>query len=289
MRLLIRGLICLFCLLSCNGNEGKGELKSLVEKWNNKEIVFPQKMAYTTFDGDTVEHKPGYDYLLLSYIDSLSCISCKLNLIQWDKFIKQVKKESNKSIAVMFYISNSNKTDVNLILKHNKFYYPVCIDKNDSLNILNKFPSNLMFQTFLLNAENRVVAIGNPVHNNNIKQLHLNIISNRITDKQKAIKQTDLRVDKNILNMGQFDWLQEQQGCFILKNIGRNRLVINDVITSCSCVSVDYNKSPIEIGGEFRLTVKYKAEYPEYINKSILLYCNVKDAPIKLKIKGGAI
>ena len=165
----------------------------------------------------------------------------------------------------------------------------LCIDKNDSLNILNKFPSNLMFQTFLLNAENRVVAIGNPVHNNNIKQLYLNIISNRITDKQKTIEQTDLRVDKNILNMGQFDWLQEQQGCFILKNIGRNRLVINDVITSCGCVSVDYNKSPIEIGGEFRLTVKYKAEYPEYINKSILLYCNVKDAPIKLKIKGDAI
>ena len=65
-----------------------------------------------------------------------------------------------------------------------------------------------MFQTFLLNAENRVVAIGNPVHNNNIKQLYLNIISNRITDKQKTIEQTDLRVDKNILNMGQFDWLQ---------------------------------------------------------------------------------
>lgn len=124
------------------------------------------------------------------------------------------------------------------------------------------------------------------MHNNNIKQLYLNIISNRITDKQKTIEQTDLRVDKNILNMGQFDWLQEQQGCFILKNIGRNRLVINDVITSCGCVSVDYNKSPIEIGGDFRLTVKYKAEYPEYINKSILLYCNVKDAPIKLKIKG---
>lgn len=43
-----------------------------------------------------------------------------------------------------------------------------------------------MYQTFLLDAGNKVVAIGNPIHNDRIKKLYLDIISgNKMTSKRK--------------------------------------------------------------------------------------------------------
>ena len=41
---------------------------------------------------------------------------------------------------------------------------PVCIDIDDQLNKLNKFPADITFQTFLLDKDNKVAVLGNPVH-----------------------------------------------------------------------------------------------------------------------------
>lgn len=49
------------------------------------------------------------------------------------------------------------------------FDYPVCFDEMDEFNHLNLFPRDMMFQTFLLDKEDKVVAIGNPVQNPKIK------------------------------------------------------------------------------------------------------------------------
>ena len=62
-------------------------------------------------------------------------------------------------------------------LKTENFDYPVCIDEKDSINKLNHFPVEMRFQTLLLDKENKVLAIGNPVQNPKIKELYLKIIS----------------------------------------------------------------------------------------------------------------
>lgn len=58
--------------------------------------------------------------------------------MQWDKFMKQIEKETNKSMGYVLYCNVAN---INPILGCNEFHYPVCIDENDSLNILNDFSS----------------------------------------------------------------------------------------------------------------------------------------------------
>jgi len=37
------------------------------------------------------------------------------------------------------------------------------------------------------------------------------------------------------------------------------------------------------------LNVKYKAEHPEYLDKTIIVYCNVDSSPIRLRIWGNAV
>ena len=62
------------------------------------------------------------------------------------------------------------------------FNYPVCLDFENDLFMLNKFPNHIMLQTFLLNKDNRVIVSGNPIHNLEIWDLYLDIICNKLNN-----------------------------------------------------------------------------------------------------------
>lgn len=77
------------------------------------------------------------------------------------------------------------------ILKRDGFGYPVCIDQSDTFNKLNHFLDEMAFQTFLLDRNNRIIALGNPVLNPNIKKLYWNIIQGKdihCSNKRKSQK-----------------------------------------------------------------------------------------------------
>ena len=86
--------------------------------------------------------------------------------------------------------------------------------------------------------------------------------------------------------MGEFDWKKSQKVTFTLLNIGNYPLVINDILTSCSCVKIEYSREPTKSGDNLNIVVTYKGDYPEYINKSLKIYANINDSPLELKLKG---
>jgi hypothetical protein len=175
------------------------------------------------------------------------------------------------------------------LLKQYDFEYPVCIDLKDSLNALNHFPPNESFHTFLLDRTNKVVAIGNPILNPQIKELYLKIISGEDTISiAKTQVQTNLQVDKEMIDFGTFPWQQEQVAEFTITNTGKEPLVLIDVTTSCGCTSVDFPKAPIPAGEKAVMKVTYKADQPEYFNKTITVYCNATGSPFQLKVRGNA-
>jgi hypothetical protein len=65
-------------------------------------------------------------------------------------------------------------------------------------------------------------------------------------------------------------------------------LVIYDVITSCGCTKVDYSKEGIRPGDKAELTVIYEAEKAEHFSKTVTIYCNADNSPLRLKVTGNA-
>ena len=176
------------------------------------------------------------------------------------------------------------------LLRRVHFSYPVCIDEKDSFNLLNKFPKDNRFQTFLLDKNKKVVAIGNPINNPQIKELYQKIIQGETTNQKDESKlvQTEVSIDKTSVEMGSFDWHKEQKATFTLKNTGGSPLVIQDVTTSCGCTTVSYSKEPTQPGKEITLEVVYKAEHPEHFSKTVTVYCNTASSPIRLSLSGDA-
>ena len=192
------------------------------------------------------------------------------------------------SVKFLFFFFPKDGTEIFQILRIDKFETPICIDNEDALNKLNRFPQDERFQTLLLNESNRVLAMGNPIHNPKVKDLYLKIIQGKDTDMEPAKPMTTVSINQNSADMGTFDWQQEQTATFTLSNTGDKLLAIEMIDTSCGCITVDYKQEPVHPGGSVTLHVSYKAEQPEYFSKTVTVYCNAEGAPIRLTVSGNA-
>lgn len=281
--------VAIVAICACT-NRKNDEMVRLVKEWRGKEIIFPNDLHSTLYRKDTALSPEHLQYTILSYVDSVGCISCKLRLSSWREFLNQIDSTYSGKVSVLFFFNSKSKTTLLHTLEQNGFDYPVCIDEDDKLNSLNHFPSDIAFQTFLLDKRNKVLAIGNPILNPKVKELYFKVISenNVVQNMEKDIVLTRINIDETSLSLGNFDWQKEQKEVFTLKNIGDKPLIIQDVNTSCGCISVNYSKEPIQPHGEIDLEVVYKADHPEHFSKTITVYCNTKSSPIKLSISGNA-
>lgn len=202
--------------------------------------------------------------------------------------MQEVDSISKNRVKLNFIFHPNNVQEVINTLKINDFKHPVWIDRNDSFNKLNQLSSNMSFQTLLLDKDNKVVAIGNPIYNLKVKELYLKIIQGEKAGREDGSRQivTQASIDRTIVSLGSFGWQEEQKATFTLKNTGDKPLVIEDITTSCGCTTVAYSKEPVQPGRETTLEVAYKAEHPGHFDKTVTVYCNTEDSPLRLKISG---
>ena len=282
----------IFCLLLlffyfCSCQESKEEAMSrLVKEWKGKEVKFPTRSVFTIQGKDTVDFEfANADYKVITYIDSVGCASCKLQLPRWKALMAEVDSLTDTNIPFLFYFHPKDMKDLRYLTRRDNFIYPICFDKEDELNQLNHFPSEIALQTFLLDKDNRVVALGNPVLNPRIKDLYLEVImgSSKTTQKENA---TSVSVNRTVVDFGNFPQSEKQSASFMLTNIGTGLFVIQDIITSCGCTKVEYSKEPVRPGETLEVKVIYEAEETGHFDKVVTVYCNAKNSPISLRVKG---
>lgn len=285
----IASLLLLFLFFSCE-ESNKDRITRLVKEWDGKEIAFPENMIFTRLGSDTLDYQmPESDYTVVSYIDSVGCTSCKLQFHRWRAMMYEMDSLSNRPIPFLFIFHPKNKRDLSelsYLMKRDKFDYPVWIDVEDRFNKQNGLPTENILHAFLIDKQNKVVAIGDPFQNPKIKDLYLSIL-NEDSRKEKSNITTHVSVEQPSVDLGRFDWTVAQTVDFKLKNQGEKPLVINDVVASCGCISVDYPKQPIAAGKDALIKITYKAEKPEYVNKILMVYANIESA-VRLTVKGNA-
>ena len=280
--------ICGIVLMSCRINEQE-KLEHLLNQWNGKEIIFPENPIFTVYGQDTIGlNIPNDGYKIVHYLDSTGCTTCKLDLERWQSFIVYMDSVTQHSVPCLFFIHAKQKREVKIALKESHFDYPVCLDLENELYKLNKFPSHPLLQTFLLDGNNKVVAMGDPVKNPHVKELFVNLIKGKTNRTEMKHTKTTVQLNQTVVNMGTFYWEEKQDTVVELINIGDNLLAIHDVLTSCGCTVADYDKIPIRKGEKLDVKISYKAEHPERFNKTIAIYCNVEQSPLIVRIKGEA-
>lgn len=291
MTRLVSLILIAILLLSCRESE-QDRIARFVNEWNGRIIQFPDSICLTSYESDTVMVKYTREqssYTILNYVDTIGCVSCRLQLPRWKVMMEELDSLYPNRVNCLMVFNPKGKRKLIKHLRNNQFNYFVYIDEKDTLNRMNKFLNEENFTTFLLDKKDKIIAIGNPVLKPKIKDLYFNIISGKTVvssvDEQVL---TAISFDKKKVDLGDFSWNDERKTEFVISNVGKSPLVINDVITSCGCTKVDYAKKPVLPGENIILKIKYKAEQPEHFDKTLTVYCNAENAPFKLNISGNA-
>ena len=276
--------ICLlFFAMSCQKND-RAKVESLVKEWNNKEIRFSDNPVFTRFVTDTVPYRiPKTDYKVVVFVDSVGCISCKLQLPKWKEFMHEVDSLSDGNVPFVFFFQTKNVRELRYILRRDNFSHPVCIDTEDSFYKLNRFPGEMMFQTFLVDSENRVKVIGNPIHNLSVKDLYLKEIAGI---EAVSLPVTTIQADSAEYHYGVVGENMTASRKIILKNTGNEVFRIKGTTTSCDCMTAEYDWDEIPPGGKAAMTVEYKAEEPGDFWRTITIYGNIPEKSFTLDFWG---
>ncbi|MDR2919117.1 MAG: DUF1573 domain-containing protein, partial [Tannerella sp.] len=213
------------------------------------------------------------------------CTSCKLQLGLWKKLIATVDSISGETVPFLFFFHPKDSREIQHIFKQERFDFPVCIDLKDELNKLNLFPSDMTFQTFLLDKDNKVAVIGNPVHSLAVKDLYLKQITvGKLSADNQPLK-TTAEAEQTEINLGSFEQSEKKTAVFTIKNTGNNPLVLVDAATTCGCATPTFDKHPAKSGEILLVKVDYQAKDSGFFSEMITVKSNT-DKWIKLIIKG---
>jgi hypothetical protein len=277
----LAGLIILSSI-ACKNNEIV-KVEEILNELIGKTIQFPDiesTIPYVRKDTfDKYAFNSNNEYKLLLYTDSSGCTNCKLRIHIWKSYIKELHDKVN----FLFYFHPKNEEELMFTLKEEKFTYPVYIDRSDNFNKLNKLPSDIQYQCFLLNAKNEIISVGNPVHNYGIWELYKQIVSGEISVK---IPVTVVKPQQTEIVMNDLKTKKTSTAIFVLENTGDQPLIIKNVETSCGCTVPQWDKQPVGKGKTVKIKVNVTPDSQGYFNKSIIVYCNTDKGLITLLVKG---
>ena len=284
MKKLLYISLLLSLLTACKENN-KEKFALLVQEWQGKEIVFPQDMAFTRFVTEPVDYRiPDAEYKVLVYVDSVGCTSCKLQLLKWKELIAHVDSATNGNVPFIFVFQSKDDRELRYILKCDNFDRPVCIDRNNRFNSSNRFPQDITFQTFLLNKDNKVKVIGNPVHNLAVRDLYLKQITGM--QYQEALPKTTLETDKAEYDLGTVKEGTTKKQTVTVRNTGTSVFKLKGFTTSCDCTEATCDWKELQPGESGTVTVSYEAEQPGDFYRTVEIYGNIPNNSLMMSFIG---
>lgn len=277
-------LVTILLFTACK-QDPKAELKELVAYWQDREIVFPEAMQFARYAEEVVDYPfQEAQNKVLIYIDSVGCTSCKLQLSRWKELMMYTDSLTNEAVSYVFIFQSSNIEEVASIIKTSHFDHPVYLDRNADFFKLNTLPDNSIFHTFLLDKNNKVLVIGNPIINPTIKDLYIKEISGMPTEEKLAETQLmfeTVEYDLGTIQLG--DTIERQ---IKLKNSGSSVFRLKDIISSCDCTEGTAEWTLLEAGKEDEITMRYKADKEGDFLRTLTLYGNIPEESVTLQFTG---
>jgi len=106
--------------------------------------------------------------------------------------------------------------------------------------------------------------------------------------EQQSVKEPKAEINFETIeyDFGNIDYESDGRCHFEFTNTSRNSLIINRVRSSCGCTRPEWPDEPIAPGESGRIGISYNTAIVGTFRKSLTVYANTSDSPIKLYIKG---
>jgi len=273
---------------SCKDKKRWEDPAKIVTEWIGKEIHFPVNFSCYVSGKDTLTDLCNgqfqKEFKILLYVDSTGCSSCRLKMFEWKQLMKEAENLFQGKLGFLLYFQPKDIEEMSYLFIHDRFDYPVFMDTKGEINSLNRFPKSIPYQCFLLDRDNKVLMVGNPVLNPRIWELYKGqIVGGKSSEPELK---TTLVLDKTGHDYGTIRKGSSNPTFFTITNTGNHPLIIHRVSASCGCTNVKWDKQPVEPGKKAIISVDMTPDETGYFNKSVDVYCNAKESPVKLTLTG---
>jgi len=180
-------VVCLCFLLSCYNTDRtphKASLESTIGSTLGKKLFLPNNLhVYSPFpdlvaDSATIFNA---EYKLFTHINA-SCGSCITEIKLWENLVTEFDKykipiilicESDDRFELLKYLCETGGIE--------KFSYPFFLDKKNEYIKRNQFMEKAQdLETVLIDKENNILLLGNPIRSKEMKELYLKEIQKRM-------------------------------------------------------------------------------------------------------------
>lgn len=273
-------------IASCSGQKKEHQtIEQEIAKWSGRQLQLPVEPVFLRYALDTVslamEEK---EYKILVYTDSSGCTSCKLQLPKWKEMLALTDSLLPGKVTYLFFFDNPRVGEIRHLLKQADLSYPVCIDMTQELNRLNNFPHNPQFQTFLLDKQNRVMAVGNPALSPAVRELYIRRMTGK-EEKTLARRLTLAEAEPAVINFGLLEGKETRTTRVKLTNRGKEPLVLLEATADCGCTETIFSREPLPPGKSTWVEIRFTPTDRGTFSKTIRLYANVSE-PILLTLRG---
>ena len=225
-----------------------------------------------------------YDYKIVTFVDSSNCTACSMKLARWKEISADLKTKDDVDVEIITIVRNQNPSEVISLLEQQNYLMPVAIDSTGIFMQANKLPADADLHTFLLDEDNRIVAIGNPSTNPKIKELYYDIIGQ--SAYCTSVDSPRLCV-KPVKALGLMHPGQKVSNTFLLHNNSDKTMTIQSLSPSCDCVTVDTSSKTLAPGELANVTVTVSADSTSSaFRRFVNVYYNEKDNPERLTLYG---
>ncbi len=163
---------CMFVLLAyfgaCTNPVKESREAKIVEELTGKEMVFTNfLLADHPFVGQSSGNIFQQKISKIVTIINFDCGSCRESIKKWKEYL------NGKNITFIIIVKGSNEDFFNEIRsKESSSFLYIYYDRDNVFESTNKIPQDTRFQTFLINSENKIRIIGNPLFNKAIAKLY---------------------------------------------------------------------------------------------------------------------
>lgn len=283
LRILVLPSLIGITILSCNND--RENACNIIKEWANREIVFPQTLEYRIIDKQIDFNILGSDYKIVTFLDSTDCIPCNLRLKDWKSLIGDFDRLPDVDVDFIMVLNGSDWERNTELLKKTSFPFVVAKDINSLFKKTNMISNDSDYHTFLLDMENHVVAIGNPIRNPKIRSLYKEIIqssSQTINDSEHEGKYT---IASHAFGTVSPDSCVSVSFKYVNKT--NKELNLQDIIPSCECVQSFISTNKLLPDSIADIIVFYSADSIQgHFRRYVDIFFNETINPVRLKVHG---
>ncbi|MDE6514255.1 MAG: DUF1573 domain-containing protein [Muribaculaceae bacterium] len=245
-------------------NDVRQEVEACLREWIGRQVELPTDVGYFTTKGDSADSQfPTEEFKILRYVGRDGCSSCKLHLHIYPQVLAELKERTGCPVGFVCIVNPADMNEIRRLLwRDNSAGLTMWVDEADSLNSINIFPEIGDLQTFLLDGENRVLAVGDPAVNPRVMRLFADVLGSDSIRGRGAMALTELVAyaqEKEFGTVGAGDTARCE---FRITNAGRGEFVLDRVVTSCDCTTAQLSADTIRPGQSAVLSVVFSEKDP---------------------------